>query len=455
MEAHGVGFSDMTAWFWILTWLPLVLPALSQLPVPTNVTLNSNQLSYILKWEPGPGTPTGTYYHVSVGTERGTSDVPVSGCEHVQPPLICNMTEAFSDWRERYITKVTAHLGSLQSEAATTGFKPIDHLDLPGVKVTPCGRDLCVDLQPPLGHNLSYELQIRSTDKDKAQFLKDVRFQGRETLKDLAPGRQYCVSIRFADSLENKMSNFSHPVCAFTSGLFPTDPVISAAACSLVVAAVVFLVLLVSTGYIQLKKRQMPSVLLTIEHVEEVLVITSCAVSSFLNVWPTSTAAEEKPCRLSSSDESDQDCTTESVGKTSKRAYQQRIDTYLHNSSSSLSVSSSSSNQLSDVFDSQSKAQVLTESVEIGSLTRGQFQEGEVEHEITIEAGQDVNLYTLTFGRQKEVKSLHDTPQVDCLDSSDDITPVASSQTATDWCVEEEQEMDTSSGYMGRPHADD
>lgn len=47
---------------------------------------------------------------------RGVDWVPVAGCEHVQHPLVCNLTEkAFSDPDDNYFIKVTAMLEGQQS----------------------------------------------------------------------------------------------------------------------------------------------------------------------------------------------------------------------------------------------------------------------------------------------------------------------------------------------------
>lgn len=35
----------------------------------------------------------------------------MAGCEYVQKPLVCNLTAAFSDLRETYLTRIGAQLG--------------------------------------------------------------------------------------------------------------------------------------------------------------------------------------------------------------------------------------------------------------------------------------------------------------------------------------------------------
>ncbi|KAI3356618.1 hypothetical protein L3Q82_017828 [Scortum barcoo] len=117
--------------------------------------------------------------HVAAsGPARGTSWVSVAGCEHVQHPLVCNLTEAFSNPKEVYLTQVTARLEAQASQPFIhPGFQPIKdtHLDLPLLTLASCGRDLCVDLQPPMEYlreiydSLHYKLRIKSNVGENAQ----------------------------------------------------------------------------------------------------------------------------------------------------------------------------------------------------------------------------------------------------------------------------------------------
>lgn len=47
---------------------------------------------------------------------------------------------------------------------------------------------------------------------------QDTKFLRKEILENLAPGREYCISVCFSDSLVPRKSNYSQPVCAFTPG---------------------------------------------------------------------------------------------------------------------------------------------------------------------------------------------------------------------------------------------
>lgn len=51
------------------------------------------------------------------------------------------------------------------------------------------------------------------------QVLKRTKSLRRRVLEDLAPGRVYCVSVRFSDSLLSRESSYSQPQCASTSSI--------------------------------------------------------------------------------------------------------------------------------------------------------------------------------------------------------------------------------------------
>lgn len=46
------------------------VPAVGELPMPTNVTIHSNGSGYIMRWDPEPRTPPGTSYSVQAETDR-------------------------------------------------------------------------------------------------------------------------------------------------------------------------------------------------------------------------------------------------------------------------------------------------------------------------------------------------------------------------------------------------
>ncbi|XP_069544447.1 interferon alpha/beta receptor 2-like isoform X2 [Brachyistius frenatus] len=470
-----------TAVVWTLTWLPLVLPAMSELPMPVNVRVTPSHYNHTLTWEAGPGTPAGVSYSVTVITERSSSQIPVVGCERVQQPLVCDLTAAFSDPVEVYITAVTAVLDKRKSEQVyAQRIKPITHFGLPLLSVTACGANLCIDLQPPTERHrgsydiLSYQLRIDSDNGDKAQFLRDTRSLRTVVLDRLGVGRRYCVSIRFSDSLEDKESNFSRPACTPAASVFSEDLVISIVFIPMVIIGLV-IVALFRSGFICLKRTSLPSVLETVHHIEEVLVMTprrSSSSSSLLNVLQMAPSAGEKQSGQSSSDESDGESEpTEGTGESTGGDYKLRIGANLLSSSSSSSSSSLSatpqhpagvpSERPSD-FNLQVRGQ-SSDGVTGGRRDEEEEKEDEEEEAVVGGGGRDshsVNLLTLTFSRleeeEEEEEEAKSHPDIESL-----FPPVPPSQTCGAEGVametvslfeeeEEEEDVDELCGYMRR-----
>ncbi|XP_073329615.1 uncharacterized protein [Pagrus major] len=479
----------MTALIWMLTWLPQVLPAMSELPPPVNLTLSSSHFIHLLKWEPGPGTPPGVYYSVTVGTDRGTSLRPVSSCQRVRHPLVCNLTAAFSDRDETYLTEVTAHLEGRTSKPDTyNDFRPMrdTHLDLPPLSVTPCDGYLCVDLRSPVEHlrefydTLDYKLRLQYDGVEKKKDTKSLRRV--MFLEYVLPGKEYCVSVCFSDIVRNK-SNYSRPACYLSPSSFKSDALISTLLCSLVMIAVVIVALLFSAGYICLRRRPLPLVLTSIYHLDEVLVASprSTSLSSLLNLKATPPSSGETGSKQTLSEDSDEESETESSGGGD---YKLRVGTNLVSSSSSSSsclaaplspapepTPSSSSNQTSaPPTRTSSHAELLPECVSdppADSLTGGGIEpdkeEEEEEEEEDEEGDQDVNLLTLTFGRhdeeeEEEEELLHvESSAILPAQTQDAEEEVALRSCSVDEEEEEEEEEEEDEdeeddcGYMRRP----
>lgn len=386
----------------------------------------------------------------------------MSGCERVQHRLLCNLTEALSDPMQTYITVVRAVLDEQASEPAyASRFKPLDHMSPPLLTVTPCGRDLCVDLQPPVERYreaydmLSYHLHIESSGKDDAQrFIKTRSLRG-QTLKDLTPGTQYCVSVSFWDILEETKSNFSTPVCAFTAGVTSADPWIAAVLCLLVIAAVISVSLLAFAGFICLKNRALPSVLASIRHLEENLAATcSTSLSSLWNVKPCDA---EKTSSSSSADHGDQEFATEDSAQSTGSAYQLREG----GATGLLSSSASSSCQPEPTHsDSSVQRPELFVSAPRSHRSADPWRADEEEEDLDEEGdGQDVNLLSLRLGRFEDMENKEK------LHSAEEEPPESPAPLSPGWCTEEgasgtasgcsdEEEPDSDSGYTRRPKTD-
>ncbi|XP_056266826.1 interferon alpha/beta receptor 2-like isoform X2 [Pseudoliparis swirei] len=468
----------MTALVWMLAWFSHVLSAMSELPQPFNATLNSRHFIHMLKWEPGPGTPTGASYHVTVTTDTGTAWLPVVGCEDVQHPLVCNLTEAFSDPKRVYFTQIEELLEAQHSQIVMlSGFKPIQdtQLDLPLLTVTPCGEDLCVDLQPPMEHlgeiydSLNYKLRIKSSNADTPQSFQNTKSLRRQVLKNMASGRRYCVSVCFSPGrVVSRESNYSQPVCASIPGHDAADSWISATLCLLVMCGVVAGALLVYTGFIYLR-RPLPWVLTSIHHLEDIRVIPSCSSSlssSLLNVGPTLPSSGEKKSNPTS-DESDGESVTESTGGRRGGGYEMPLGNNLLSSSSSSSLSALLSAEPEPLISRAThcnagldRAQSTHTAPPAESLpvpdTEGPIPPHEEGRKLVKGGGnQNVDLHTITFGRLEEeeeeshfdLESSFPSEASRTRDSKEDVIETVSCN------VEEEEEEEEHFGYMGRPCA--
>uniref|UniRef100_A0A3Q3XGL3 Fibronectin type-III domain-containing protein n=1 Tax=Mola mola TaxID=94237 RepID=A0A3Q3XGL3_MOLML len=423
----------------VLEYLPLATQATrNKLPLPVNLNLTSVSFIHMLTWEPGPGTPAGVHYNVTVCTETGTSWAPVAGCERVQSPLVCNLTQAFWDREVVYIAQVTAQLDTWEHASAShKWFKPIrdTHLALPMLTVTPCGRELCVDLQPPVENlrkvyeSLQYKFQIRTNGS--TMFLRRTR------LENLAPGREYCVSVCISDSLMHRTSSYSQPVCAVAPGDNN----------GLMVPALVFVVLIVVAvmlGVVSRKCVFSPLCQTSVHHIDDVLVFHCSSLTSLLKVHAATPSAGNQQ---TVPDDSDEETVTESTAGSGEGGYKLKLG------SNPLSSSSSLPSCLLTPLDAPTASEADPPPADC--LSGGAVQK---EEQVGEGGSQDVNLLTLTFGMHREEEEedkSHDEP----TSASKDITP---NLPAATWSTEEEEmvscpvqeeEEEEESGYIGRPSA--
>lgn len=427
----------MTALILMLIWLSQVLPVVSDLPEPRNLRVNSSHFHHMLQWEAGVGSPPGVYYKVTFTTHSETNWTPVVGCEHVQRPLVCNLTVALSNLEGYYITKVVAVLDKHYSEKINPiVFHPIrdTHLDPPRLTVTSCGLDLCLNLDPPMERmratygRFKYQLRIESTTAYQPRSMEITSLK-EEVLKDLPPGRDYCVSVKisgFLNDSEPRLFNFSQPKCVFIPGHFNKEPPIATGLCFSVIFILVVLGFLYCTGFICLKKTPLPFVLMSIRHTDELLSVPSLvSLPSILSVKPTAPSSGKKRNSQTESSDSDEETVTDvpGGGRGRGQGYKLRVGTKLLSTSSSSSSSSLSAplspncfptnqNTLSvppDVFSAlpetpiAANASTSTSTSTADSLTAKRTEREEEAEEGTMEGdSKDVNLLTLTFGTHKE-----------------------------------------------------
>ncbi|KAF3842767.1 hypothetical protein F7725_001616, partial [Dissostichus mawsoni] len=441
-----MGGGSMTALLWMLALLPRVLlshvlPAMIKLPSPVNINLTSSHFKHELRWEPGPGTPTGVYYHVAVMTDRATLWVPVAGCQHVQSPLVCNLTEAFPVRNQRYLTKISALLDSQPGEVTFVihpGFEPNKDtaLDLPLLTVTPCGHDLCVDPRPP-------------------SFM-DTQSLERVILKNLASGRQYCVSVRISDVWERRKSNYSQPVpldlCLLDfvgdmcSGGFGPDAL---------------------HWFHMYDPETLPSVLRSIHHIEERTVVPSCnsSLSSLLNLEPAAPPSGEKSSSHSSDESDEEESVTERPRGGRGGEYQVRGGPNPLSSSSSSSGSAPLSPQplpgQTVCYNPSPPAETCTSAgLQPASPSPTDTHCSTIGTKVEGGGGsREVNLLTLTFGSHgegEEEKSHFDTVEVEpeveaqAADNREVAIETVSCPGDEDEEEEEEEEEDEQFGYKRR-----
>ncbi|XP_078795309.1 interferon alpha/beta receptor 2-like isoform X2 [Oryzias latipes] len=449
----------MTSRVWIVACLPMVLAAVSEVPAPTNLTLTFRNLQHLLTWRPGPGTPPGSVYRVTKRTDRDV-EAAVHGCERVQPPLTCDLTAALHKHPfDSYSIRVTALVGNKASPAEEVKFKPAKYLDPPLVTVTPCGRNLCVELRPPHSslssvYNQSlFQLETRDSSRPSDPILKDGVSMEGEVLEHLVSGRRYCVSIRFADTLNGIQSNFSQPVCAHTPGIFAAEPLITVLLCLLLTAVTVSMGLFLWTRTTCLLFSKLPSVLTTIRHLEEVLVQSLPeSVSSLSNTGGPKALALSSSEDSEDEEEEEEESITDSSGASSQEGYKGRGD------SSSLPSSSGLRPPPTSCPDPpcQKKAQDPRSRTELSGSTAGV---GTDEQKLLGgEAGaQEVNLLTVTFSRELEEQQEDHLLSLCCSGPSEEGAGpeedlaggvTAASQPPQREVVEEED--DDSSGYMCR-----
>ncbi|KAG1929094.1 interferon alpha/beta receptor 2-like [Pimephales promelas] len=188
-------------------------------PAPVHLLLSSQHFVHLLSWEKGPGSPDGVRFSVRIQTQKlSGTEVVVKECEDVTSPLRCNLTEALSEVEETYYISVSASLGKHTSYSHCRPFQPILNttLEPPLLSVAACNRSLCVSLRAPAeklhsvydSHRLSYRLTVRSADG--AEFPVDPKGLGNVTVKDLTPGRRYCVNV----SIVGRNTTHRDPVCA-------------------------------------------------------------------------------------------------------------------------------------------------------------------------------------------------------------------------------------------------
>lgn len=89
------------------------IPAMSELPQPLSPIVISTHFRHLLRWEPGPGTPTGVYYRVTVINNRWLSFICVYFLDDtVSPPQHGETTVGCHNKHENHIRAATDYPAS-------------------------------------------------------------------------------------------------------------------------------------------------------------------------------------------------------------------------------------------------------------------------------------------------------------------------------------------------------
>ncbi|KAJ0070643.1 hypothetical protein NL108_017145 [Boleophthalmus pectinirostris] len=409
----------------LLCWLPQAVSRKSVPPAPVRVVMNSSNMRHTLQWDRDVGTAAEVTFSVSFHTDRPDRGDPccrvVRGCEQVVEPLICDLSKAFSEPDETYNIRVTAHLGSDRSFTPLFNFSPSRDTKLhpPILRLTRCESSLCIDMEAPISDpyfiydSFMYELKVQIDSR--RPMLKRFRSLQRHVEPGITAGSQYCVSIRFADQTVPRTSDFSSPECVYIRSPFPSEHSLAALTGLLVLLLLVVLAL-IYTGFICLRQKALPSVLTSVRHLEESLIVFFLPPVSPLRIskQPAPSYGQTE-CYSSDSDSSEDESHS---GDT-------RVDASTEPYTSKGSLCSALSARISTVPHSKEERMERSE--------EGRTNEAE-----------EVNLLTLTFNRDIDVE----------LDS----VVVLSEMELPVWDVAEEQhepeegfgEECCESGYMTR-----
>ncbi|KAF4109196.1 cytokine receptor family member b2 [Onychostoma macrolepis] len=263
----------------ILTTIALFhLGLCMDLPAPVHLVLSSQYFVHLLSWKMGPGSPDGVHYTVSVHALNG-GEVVVKECDKVAFPLQCNLTEAFSDVEDTYYVSVSAALGNRTSPSSFCDpFKPIYNttFEPPLLTVTACNQSLCISLRAPAeklysiynSFNFYYRLMVSS--EDRAEIHVDTEGLKNVTLKDLPPGRRYCVNV--------SIINLSPPSRPAVCASIPERANVSDAIISVILCLLMLLLLMCTPRFVSrcfCLKRDLPPVLSSFESRDKVLLVTA------------------------------------------------------------------------------------------------------------------------------------------------------------------------------------
>ncbi|MED6270252.1 hypothetical protein CHARACLAT_008323 [Characodon lateralis] len=97
-----------TMGLWTLLLLHLHLAVCVSLPAPSNVSISSYNMEHILRFSPGPGTPSNAYFTVQISNSRKQRWKTVPWCAALMAGQTCNLTNKLNDVFDHYIAQARA-----------------------------------------------------------------------------------------------------------------------------------------------------------------------------------------------------------------------------------------------------------------------------------------------------------------------------------------------------------
>ncbi|KAK3543342.1 hypothetical protein QTP70_018064 [Hemibagrus guttatus] len=212
-------------------------------PAPDNINMNSRHFVHLLKWEAGPGSPAGIHYSVIFRSYKNDW-MTVDSCVEVRYPLLCNLTDVFSDPYDTYYINVTAFLGKEASAPVTCHpFRPVADTELepPSMQVSLCNDSLCVHLRAPsqrldeVYRKFHYTLNV-TNEKGVQMFTRKTKGLGTIEL-NVVPGMQYCVSV--VNIADQRPARETRVCSSQPAAVYYMDAVISVVLCLVALMIVV------------------------------------------------------------------------------------------------------------------------------------------------------------------------------------------------------------------------
>ncbi|XP_033863944.3 interferon alpha/beta receptor 2-like [Acipenser ruthenus] len=241
--------------------------ALSALPDPVNVIIDSNNFDHILRWEPGAGTPMGMNYRVEWCCRKGNKWSQMR-CLNVKDGRECNLTKKFKKIHKVYKARVQAITKTQQSSwTESKWFQPVSQTILgpPEVSVHGCGDCLFLQLSPlksllEIYHEFEYFIVMKRAGQSKTSSDMTTILNEYE-INNLERATNYCVSVSMSANT-NGNSKVSQWHCAFTSPEGKSKvPFLLVAVCVPLVLSAAVMAALVYSGYLCKPKTQLPKVL--------------------------------------------------------------------------------------------------------------------------------------------------------------------------------------------------